>query len=160
MTTPTRANVPAHEGRARGFTLIELMITMAIVAILATIAYPAYRNYVLRGQVVSATNGLTTIAANMERYFQDNRTYLAANGFAPPCATVAAYGTFNVSCTGAQGVLTATTYTIAAYGQGQTNGFTYTLDQTGAQGSVVASPAPGAWILTCTTSWETKAGTC
>jgi type IV pilus assembly protein PilE len=162
MTTPTRANVQSHEGRERGFTLIELMITMAIVAILATIAYPAYRNYVLRGQVVSATNGLTTVAANMERYFQDNRTYLAANGFTPPCTTAATYGSFSVSCNGPSGSLAGTGlgYTLAAVGSGQTNGFVYTLDQTGTQGSAVAAPAPGAWILTCTSTWETKAGSC
>ncbi len=137
--------------------MIELMITVAIVAILASIAFPSYRNYVLRGQVVNATDGLSAVSANMERYFQDNRTYLAANGFNPPCATAAPYGLFTVSC---PTVLTATAYTLQAVGSGNTTGFTYTLDQSGNETSTVIAPAPSAWILPCTSTWETKAGTC
>jgi type IV pilus assembly protein PilE len=143
-----------------GFTLIELMITVAIVAILAAIAYPSYRNYVLRGQVANATDGLSAVSANMERYFQDNRTYLTANSFTPPCLTAATYGTFTVSC---PTVLTNTTYTLQASGSGATAGFTYTIDQAGNQSTTVVSPAPSAWIPaggTCPTSWETKAGQC
>jgi len=162
MTTLTRANLLSRQGRARGFTLIELMVTITIIAILSTIAYPAYRNYVLRGQVVSATNGLSAVAANMERYFQDNRTYAVSGTATPPCTTAQPYGTFSVSCNAPSGSLAATgvAYVLAAVGSGQTAGFVYTLDQTGTQGSVVASPAPGAWILTCPSSWETKAGSC
>jgi type IV pilus assembly protein PilE len=93
----------------------------------------------------------------MERYFQDNRTYLAANGFTPPCATAATYGTFSVSC---PTVLTATTYTLQAVGSANTAGFTYTIDQAGNQTSAVTAPAPSAWILSCPSTWETKAGTC
>lgn len=161
MSTPTPARAPSREARARGFTLIELMVTLTIVAILASVAYPAYRNYVIRGQVVNATNGLSAVAANMERYFQDNRTYAAANGFTPPCTVTGTntniYGTFTVACATAP---TATTFSITATGSGQTAGFTYTIDQLGDESSAVASPAPTAWILTCPTTWETKAGTC
>jgi type IV pilus assembly protein PilE len=148
---------PATLCRLEGFTLIELMVTVAIVAILAAIAYPSYRNYVLRGQVVSATNGLSEVSANMERYFQDNRKYTAVGAFTPPCATSVNYGSFAVSC---PTVLTDTTFTLTAVGSGSTNGFTYTLDQAGTQTSTVAAPAPSAWILTCPSTWETKAGTC
>ena len=153
----TRPLTSRRTRRSLGFTLIELMITLAIVAILAALAYPSYRNYVIRGQVVQATNGLSAVSANMERYFQDNRTYLAANGFTPPCATPAVYGTFTVSC---PNVLTATTYTLQALGSASTNGFTYTIDQAGTQVSNVTAPAPSAWILNCPSTWETKEGTC
>jgi prepilin-type N-terminal cleavage/methylation domain-containing protein len=148
---------PSIHRSITGFTLIELMITVAILAILAAIAYPSYRNYVLRGQVVSATNGLSAVSANMERYFQDNRTYVAVGAFTPPCATSTAYGSFAVSC---PAVLTATTFTLTAVGSGSTNGFTYTIDQAGNQSSTVTAPAPSAWIVTCPSTWETKAGTC
>jgi type IV pilus assembly protein PilE len=57
-------------------------------------------------------------------------------------------------------VLTATTFTLTAVGSGSTTGFTYTIDQAGTQTSTVAAPAPSAWILTCPSTWETKAGTC
>jgi type IV pilus assembly protein PilE len=142
-----------------GFTLIELMITVAIVAILTAIAYPAYRNYVIRGQIVYATNALSAASANMERWYQDNRTYIGG-----PCTPPAVnYGPtsayFSVSC---PTILTATTFTITAVGYGSVNGFTYTIDQSGTQTSTVASPAPSAWIISggCIASWETKAGSC
>jgi type IV pilus assembly protein PilE len=169
-----RSRVVCRHGR--GFTLIELMITVAIVAILSAIAYPAYRNYVIRGQVINATNGLTTMAANMERYFQDNRTYQQVTGnttFNPPCATLTTYGSFQVSCPNAltnppstfTGLTqSATAFQLEAIGvsnsSGNSTGFYYFIDQQGNQGTTVTAPAPSAWINSCTSTWETKAGQC
>lgn len=161
--------VPAHN--ASGFTLIELMVTVAIVAILTAIAYPSYRNYVIRGDLVSATQGLSAVQANMERYFQDNRTYLAANTYTPPCLTATTYGTFTVSCpttltnpptgnaafTGT--TLTATTFQLEAVGSGNTAGFSFFLDYQSNEASTVTSPAPSGWT-NCLTGWETRAGQC
>jgi type IV pilus assembly protein PilE len=164
VNTPLHVRHGRAVGRIRGFTLIELMITVAIVAILTAIAYPSYRNYVLRGQITYATNALSSLSANMERYFQDNRQYTSVTaGTAPmsPCdpaqlALGATYGTFTVSCP----TYTASTFTITATGSGATSGFSYSIDYTGTQSSTVAAPAPSAWRTTCTASWETKAGTC
>ena len=151
-----KRRAPVSRQCNQGFTLIELMVTVAIVAMLVAIAYPSYRNYVIRGQLTNATNGLSAVSANMERYFQDNRTYLAANGFTPPCQTAATYGLFTVSC---PTTLTATTYQLQAVGSGNTAGFTFFIDQQSNQSSTVAPPAPSGWT-NCTTSWETKAGQC
>jgi len=63
------------------------MIVVAIVAILTTIAYPNYRDYVIRGQLVEGTTALASLRANMERYYQDNRTYITSAAFPSPCAT-------------------------------------------------------------------------
>ena len=67
----------------RGFTLIEVMITVAVVAILAAVALPQYRDYVTRGRIPEATSRLATLQVQAEQYFQDNRTYVGA----PACAT-------------------------------------------------------------------------
>jgi prepilin-type N-terminal cleavage/methylation domain-containing protein len=145
------------QSRSKGFTLIELMIVVAIVAILTTIAYPNYRDYVIRGQLVDATQGLAAVRANMERYFQDNRTYLAVGTFTPPCtATAVAYGKFNISCP----PIDATHFTATAVGiAAPLSGFTFTVDQANVQQTVVAPPAPASFA-SCTTAWVTKTGGC
>lgn len=60
---------------AAGFTLIELMITVAIVGILAGVAYPAYTDYIRRGQLPEAFAALSDYRVKMETYFQDYRNY-------------------------------------------------------------------------------------
>ncbi|HZF85333.1 MAG TPA: prepilin-type N-terminal cleavage/methylation domain-containing protein, partial [Burkholderiaceae bacterium] len=60
--------------RQRGFTLIEVMVVVAVIGILAAIAYPSYRDYVLRGQIAEGTAGLMSLQADMERHYQNHRT--------------------------------------------------------------------------------------
>ena len=143
-------------GRSQGFTLLELMIVVAIVAILTTIAYPNYRDYVIRGQLVDATQGLSAVRANMERYFHDNRTYQPIGAFTPPCAAApVAYGRFNISCVNAPSTFVATAVGIAP----PLSGFTFTVDQNDAQATVVGPPAPASF-LSCNIAWITKTGGC
>jgi len=65
----------AMKRTTRGFTLIELMITLVIVAILAGIAVPSYRNYVLRSHRIEATSALLKVAAAQEKFYLQNNTY-------------------------------------------------------------------------------------
>lgn len=58
-----------------GFTLVELMITVVVIAILAMVAIPAYNDSVKKGRRSDAKSMLTTIAARQEQYFMDNKTY-------------------------------------------------------------------------------------
>ena len=84
----------------KGFTLIEMMITVAMVGILASIALPSYTSYVTRGRITEAVAGLAGMKVKLEQHFQDNRTYggaCVAGGIAAlPSGNNAQY--FNFSC--------------------------------------------------------------
>ena len=141
--------------RIGGFTLIELMIVVAIVAILARVALPIYSDYVLRGRLVDATNLLASMRAQMEQYYQDNRTYATSGGFNPPCVAVTYTkdNVFAISCAVGNGGIApaAATYTIGAKGSGIALGFTYTIDQAGTMATSATS-----WSNTSTTCWLIK----
>jgi len=70
--------------RKQGFTLIELMITVAIVAILGGIAYPSYQSYIKRTARAEARAVILDIAQKQERYYSSNNSYLPIS--APPTA--------------------------------------------------------------------------
>lgn len=145
--------------QSRGFTIIELMIAVAIIAILAAIALPAYNDYVRRGKITEAFTGLAEFRVRMEQYYQDNRKY---DGPTPPglngCgagAPVSKY--FDFDC--APAVSPAQTYTATATGianQGLT-GFVYTINEA----NVKTSPLTAAGWSTSTTCWvRRKDGDC
>jgi len=66
--------------RNRGFTLIELMIVLAIVAILAAVGYPSYRNHVAKGQRSAGQQYLSDVAQRQEQYLLDRRQYATTLG--------------------------------------------------------------------------------
>lgn len=102
----------------RGFTLIEMMITVAIIGILAAIAYPSYTQYVLRANRADAKAALLQTAQFLERYFTINNTYAGAvvspDGVSPTVSPVGAIGTnIKYDITPAT-VTTTTTFTLTA----------------------------------------------
>ena len=79
-------------GRARGFTLLELMVVVAIVAILAAIALPAYSRYVLRSKIRLAQSDLLALSANVENFRQRTLRYpesadVAQRGWTPAASS-------------------------------------------------------------------------
>jgi len=159
--TPTRTPParPAAVRRARGFTLIEVMITVAVVAILAAIAIPSYTEYITRSKIVEATSNLSDMRIRLEQYFADNRQYpTACAAYAASAAPTgkiylpASTKNFAVTCT-----LTATTYTITATGssaQGM-SGFTYTIDEANNR-RTTALPSGWSGAGSSSTCWVTK----
>jgi type IV pilus assembly protein PilE len=151
-TAVTAAHPTARRTRrARGFTLIELMITVAVVALLARIAIPSYLDYVKRGKLQEAYNTLTSAALTNGQFYQDNRTYASATG----CST-AATTYFNYSCT----ATSATDFTLQAQGKSGSavEGFTFTVDSTGTRNT---THVPTGWTLPSVSCWSnTRSGSC
>ncbi|HUL96521.1 MAG TPA: type IV pilin protein [Usitatibacter sp.] len=125
--------------KQRGFTLIEIMITIAIIAILSAIAVPQYQDYVTRGELPEAQAGLAAYRVAMEQYYQDNRNYGPGACGAP----APAYKYFTHTCVltnGNQG-FTAT----ATGSSGKVTGpppFAFTINE---QNARVTTSAPANW---------------
>lgn len=135
----------------RGLTLIELMVALAIVAILSAVALPAYNAYIQRSRVPAALDGLTSLALRMEQRFQDTGSYGAA-GNCPGALPVANH--FGFACTvGANG----TTFTANATGNagGAMEGYGYSINQAGTR--VTTAHPKGAPGANC---WSTRGGSC
>ncbi len=143
----------AHGDRQHGFTLIEMMIVVAIIAILAGIAVPSYADYVLRGHIAEATSGLSAMRVRMEQYYQDNRTYEKGPCVDPDAKTKSAK-TFTIQCKQA----TKKGYTVTATGSGVTNDFVFSIDESGQERTDKLPPRWGSAPADC---WVTKrGGTC
>lgn len=134
--------------RQRGFTLVELTVTVAVLAILAGIALPSYNAYITRSRIPAGLEALTSYAMRMEQAFQDIGTYGAtACSIAVPNAA-----NFTVSCSvsdAGQG------FTATATGSTLLNGYTYSIDHNATRRTVAhpkGVPATDCWSmkgLTC-----------
>jgi type IV pilus assembly protein PilE len=115
--------------KQKGFTLIELMIVIAIIGILASIALPSYQNYIRRARATDAVSTLADMRIRIEQFFQDNRTYVGG-----PCAAPNGANTqfFGFSCSAGPA---ATTYTLQAQGIGDMAAYSYTINQANTKSS-------------------------
>jgi type IV pilus assembly protein PilE len=124
-----------------GFTLIELMITVAIIAILASIAFPSYSKYVNRSKISEGANALAALQIKMESYYQNTQTYNnnGACGVLPVNTT-----NFTIGCAtnnAGQG------YVYTATGIGAIAGTNYTINEQGNK-TTTGSSSKACWIIT------------
>lgn len=141
----------------RGFTLIELLIVIAIVGIIAAFAMPAYRDYVTRGKLIEAFNGLSDLRVRMEQYFQDNRKY--NSGTTTNCgAALPTSRYFTFACvTAADPAQTYSATATGVAGEGMT-GFVYTINEANARGTTTVATD---WAGAGSTCWvRKKDGSC
>lgn len=122
--------------RHSGFTLIEIMIVVALIAILAAIAMPAYNNYINRGKIKTAQADLVALSLNVENFYQRTLTYPTA-GFATTVAVEGEYDGWSPA------VDDSFTYSTAV---GTANDGGYLIQATGTAGGV----------LNCTISLNAK----
>ena len=121
---------PTFHARVRGFTLIELMITVAVVAILAAVALPSYQDHVRKSRRAQAKADLVEVAQLLERYHTVQNTYV---GFTMPFEQSPRDGTSRYTVTLSGESASAFTLTAAPAGEAQSKDKcgTMTLDQAG-----------------------------
>lgn len=152
--------------KMRGFTLIELMIVVAIISILAGIAIPQYNQYVIRSKLTDGQSVFADYRTRLEQFYQDNRNYGTAGS---QCGDADADGNvneggdaalptskyFGFACTvdaGGQGY-NATATSTANSGLGSAGDYTYTLDEANARATTKFAGA-----VVAKTCWITSAG--
>jgi type IV pilus assembly protein PilE len=143
---------------AKGFTLIELMIAVAVIGILSAIAFPAYRDHVRRSQLPEAFVSLSDFRMRMEQYYQDNRTYANAGqcGAALPTPQNPRFSYTAPGCaldtTG--GAAAGQSYTMTASGNaGYVNGFAFTINERNVRATTGLHADWGALPIDANTRW-------
>lgn len=132
--------------KARGFTLMEVLVAVVIIGVLSALALPAYTSYVTRSRLTEAYTSLASVQPLAEQYWSNNRTYV---GMSVPSASTNFSYALTASSTSA--------YTVTATGADTMTGFSFTIDQAGNRAT---TGVPTGWTSSAT-CWVAKAdGSC
>lgn len=129
---------------------MELLVTVAIVGILAAIALPSYTAYVQRGKIVEATTQLSTSRVQLEQYYQDNKSYGSSAANCGNSIGTLTGTSFNFTCSWGT-VGTNQGFLITATGTNSMSNFAFTVNQENAKETTAFPGASGlpklCWII-------------
>lgn len=130
--------------KRNGFTLIELMITVAIIGILAAIAYPSYQQYVISSARAEAMTALLDAASKQEQFYSDNRQYTTSMAnLGVNTATESGLYTLSATVNGQSFVITATPASGVALQDGECT--TLTINEVGVKGATGSGGVNTCW---------------
>lgn len=131
-----------------GFTLIELMVTVAIIGIIAVFAFPSYTNYIVRGNRAAAESYMLELASLQERFLVDNRAYATSlvtlNAPATPNSVSANYQ-ITVTGTATPPAYTITATPVGTQASRDTSCGTLALTQAGDKSATGSGGQAGCW---------------
>jgi type IV pilus assembly protein PilE len=139
---PESPHRPATRAGVHGFTLVELMIVIAIVALLVGVALPSYRDHIRKSRRAEAQAYLMAIAGRQQQFLVDSRGYaatLATINIPAPANVVAAYDVTLAAVTGPPPTFLLTAAPKAGTDQTLERCGTLTIDQTGAKTASLTS---------------------
>lgn len=148
MNLPQRSVVTA--ARQRAFTLVEMMIVAAVLAILAAIALPSYTNYIIKSEMRSAQADLLALSLNFENRYQRTLAYPVvpadSNNTDGLKALFTAWSPSASNFTYSLSATTASTYTLKASGSGRQNGCNITITHTNTRATAGCKYSDGNWL--------------